>query len=295
MADYEGLSNNIIKRAELDNINYRFSKIGNGWKAYDRKYGICMGDFVPVNGDNYLFHPRLGALEELKQAKEEAIRKREKAQKNKNFKLEKERKFRRLTALGLAVVLSGSSFAAGSIVTNMKNNRAESTIEPQRPELSGIQKGYLGQDADITLKYIDYSLGKVHATSTSSPYEMVRERYENIYEYYAMPAYSAYYDYVDYRDMGMSQENVDIALQHYNELAKEYEATVVEFYGDSYQFSSTPLSNAIVKDGEVYIADSFRNYPDGELPDSAIIEDGNFYVPYEYSVLIDGKSNVKGK
>lgn len=250
-----------------------------GFKVYDGKYSVWLGDLVQLMNGSYVYRERLGAKEELEKEKAKAINERKEAQKQKHYQLERRKNTVKLAAVLTAIPLAGAGVFAG--INKVADKQPNASFVAHLSEIP--DKGVALSDVNplIAQEYLNYSLSQASEASRNSSYPQVQELYDRLYEYYAIPVYTAYYDYVDYQTMGLSVEQVAASLENYHTELNNYEGAITDFYGSIFSFGASPLIASIVKDGKVYVPDTGLKEPDEELDSDSFVINGTLYVPFK--------------
>lgn len=273
---------------------YRIMKVGTtGFKVYDGKYDVWLGNLISKPDEKYIFHERVGASDELLAQKEAVIRRRKQENRKKRYKLERRKKIIKLAASLAAVTIAGTNLLGG-VEIGKKSKDSKSTVEAQMPEVATKVNSLTSADVLISQEYLDYSLAKASECSKNSSYPQIQELYNRLYEYYAMPAYAAYYDYLDYQEIGMDQEHINASLEQYQNELVTYQNAITDFYGSSYSFGASPLATAIIQDGTIYVPDTIANYQDNEIPNDVVIVNGSFYIPFNHGEGLEQNDISKG-
>ena len=217
--------------------------------------------------------------EELEKEKAKAINERKEAQKQKHYQLERRKNTVKLAAVLTAIPLAGAGVFAG--INKVADKQPKASFVAHLSEVP--DRGVALSDVNplIAQEYLNYSLSQASEASRNSSYPQVQELYDRLYEYYAIPVYTAYYDYVDYQTMGLSVEQVAASLENYHTELNNYEGAITNFYGSIFSFGASPLIASIVKDGKVYVPDTGLKEPDEELDSDSFVINGTLYVPFK--------------
>lgn len=250
-----------------------------GFKVYDGKYSVWLGDLVQLMNGSYVYRERLGAKEELEKEKAKVINERKEAQKQKHYQLERRKNTVKLAAVLTAIPLAGAGVFAG--LNKVVDKQPKASLLAHLSEIPDSGVALSDVNPLIAQEYLNYSLSQVSEASRNSSYPQVQELYDRLYEYYAIPVYTAYYDYVDYQTMGLSAEQVAASLENYHTELNNYEGAITDFYGSSFSFGASPLISSIVKDGKVYVPDTGLKEPDEELDSDSFVINGTLYVPFK--------------
>ena len=250
-----------------------------GFKVYDGKYSVWLGDLVQLMNGSYVYRERLGAKEELEKEKAKVINERKEAQKQKHYQLERRKNTVKLAAVLTAIPLAGAGVFAG--LNKVADKQPKASLLAHLSEIPDSGVALSDVNPLIAQEYLNYSLSQVSEASRNSSYPQVQELYDRLYEYYAIPVYTAYYDYVDYQTMGLSAEQVAASLENYHTELNNYEGAITDFYGSSFSFGASPLIASIVKDGKVYVPDTGLKEPDEELDSDSFVINGTLYVPFK--------------
>lgn len=301
-----------IEETDTGYIVYGEDRIELGTWNYD----FDQQEYKPFNFNTW-------AVDVIKDKKNEAL--------NNEKKAISRKKLQKFVRRGIAIAASSVAVlvSLGIIKGANKNNSNNRVI------VENVNTGINIKDANdlVVLSWADYAMSEINSTCSSSPYEAVQGMSGDIRTNYYAPLMSSYYTYLDQVDSFLPEKFVASAKSKERENIKSkalsFNKRLDDPYFKDFMFEKTPYAQAIAVDnngvaitkngahkGEV--VDSEGNtityddsskwslyipvlsipgnvYELGNLPEGAILHDGNVYVGIEHYNDFTKEKDVKNK